>query len=92
MHGQRDVVAVGRRRRPRVQAHANLDLAVDGPRMRGEGELSIETCEYGVRRILERDEKGVPLSLDLDAMMSPERIAKQLTMVGEQRRVLVAQT
>ena len=82
VHVDADVALVADQRRARVQAHAHTDR----PRHHG---LSFGRGRERARRRGERDEEGVALRVDLDAVVVGKRLAQQPAVLGERVRVLL---
>ncbi len=69
-------VGIGEVHLSRVDPHPNLDCRVLGPRLGGQGALSLDRGRDGITRAGEDDEESVTGSFDLGAAVSGERVAK----------------
>ena len=81
MHVVADVALVGHERRARVQADAQVDLAV------GECIGYRVCCGDRSRSCWEREEEGVSLRVYFDAALGSARLAHNPAMLGERVRV-----
>ncbi len=85
-----DIALTAHRRLARVDAHADTQLSVVGPRMLGEAELARDRAGDGVLGAPEGDEERVSLRVDLVAAVLGERLAEDPLVVGERPTVDVA--
>ena len=80
-----DVPVFGASRLARVDSHPDPDRS-----LRGECSLGLDRRLERVGRRFERDEKGVPLRVDFDAIVSLERRPQEAAVLGERLRVVLS--
>ena len=84
---QPDVAALEELWLSRVKPHPNPDLTAVRPLVLGECTLSVPRRGDGLAGGGERDEERVPLHVDLETVISAERLANQVAVGREQVRV-----